>query len=72
MNRVKRLICQNRIVDFILILTTERRLLKKHLVNEDAERPPINRPAVLLIQENLSSVSYLKPKLLEFHLPRVP
>lgn len=58
-NGVKRLICKNGIVDFILVLTTEGRLLQKHLVDEDTERPPINRAAILLIKQNLKSVSKL-------------
>jgi len=31
-DRIKRLIRKNRIVDFVLVLTTEWRLLEKHLV----------------------------------------
>lgn len=55
MNRVKGLIGQNGIVDFVLILTTEWRLLKKHLVDEDTERPPIDGPSVLLVQKDLET-----------------
>lgn len=57
MDRVQRFVCKNGVVDFIFVLTAEWRLLEKHLVDEDAERPPIHCPAVLLIQKNLGKVS---------------
>lgn len=52
-NWVQRLISENGVVDFIFVFTTEGRLLKEHLVDEDTERPPVNSAAVFLIQENL-------------------
>ncbi len=46
---VQRLIRENGVVDLILVFTAEWRLLQKHLVNQDAKGPPVNRPAVLLV-----------------------
>lgn len=57
MNRVKRLIGENGIVYFILIFSTERRLLEKHLVDQDTKCPPIDSTTVLLIEKNLKNVS---------------
>lgn len=56
MNGVKWLIRKNGVVDFIFIFTTERRLLKQHLVDEHTKRPPIDRSAIFLIQKNLRSI----------------
>jgi hypothetical protein len=56
-NGVERLIGENGIVNFILIFTTERRLLQEHLVDENTERPPINSPSILLVQQNLKNIS---------------
>ena len=50
---IQRLIRENGIVDFVFIFTAERRLLEKHLVDEDTKGPPIDGPAISLIQENL-------------------
>ena len=57
MDGVQRLISKNGIVDFVLILSTEGRLLKKHLVNQHTKCPPIYGTTVLLVQKNLLIVS---------------
>jgi hypothetical protein len=51
---IERLIRKDSVVDFILVFTTEGRLLQEHLVDEDAERPPVNRATILLIEQNLN------------------
>lgn len=51
---VERLIGKDSIVNFILIFTTERRLLQKHLVDKDTEGPPVNCATILLIKQNLN------------------
>lgn len=52
-NRIQGLICENGIVDLVFVFTSEWRLLQKHLVDQDAKRPPIYRAAVLLVEQNL-------------------
>ena len=52
-NRIKRLILQNSIENFIFIVAPERRLPKQHLVHQHTERPPVNRAAVTLFQNDL-------------------
>lgn len=54
-NGVERLVCQNGIIDLILILTSERRLLEKHLVYQNTKCPPIDRSTILFVQQDLSS-----------------
>jgi hypothetical protein len=51
---IERLIRKDSVVDFILVFTTEGRLLQEHLVDEDTERPPVNRATILLIEQNLN------------------
>lgn len=41
-DRIERLVGENGVINFVLVLSSERGLLKKHLVNEDTERPPID------------------------------
>jgi hypothetical protein len=48
-NGVKRLIGENGVVYFVFVFTAEGRLLKKHLVDEDTECPPVDSAAVLLV-----------------------
>ena len=54
---IQRLVCQNGIIDFVLILAPEWGLLQKHLVDEDTECPPVYGTPVLFVQENLLQVS---------------
>lgn len=52
-DRVQRLISKDSVVDFVLILASEGGLLKKHLVDQDTKRPPIDGASVLLVKQNL-------------------
>ena len=54
MDGVEGLVCQNGIVDFVFVLASEWRLLKKHLVDKDTKGPPIDSTAVFLVEKNLS------------------
>lgn len=54
-DRVQGFVSKDSIIDFILVFTTEGRLLKEHLVDEHTERPPVNSAAVSLVQENLNA-----------------
>lgn len=76
-DRVERLVRQNGVVDFVFILTSEGRLLQQHLVNQDTKRPPVDRTAILLIQQNLLWVSQviscrLNLEIKKIHIPQVP
>lgn len=53
MDGVQGLIGQNCIVDFIFILTTERRLLKQHLVYQNTKRPPVHSSTISFVHQNL-------------------
>lgn len=55
MDGVERLVGKNGVVDFVFVLTAERRLLKEHLVNKNTKCPPVNCASVLLVQENLEN-----------------
>lgn len=57
MDRVKRFISKDGVVDFIFIIAAEGRLLKKHLVDQNTKSPPIDGPTIFLIQEDLDGVS---------------
>jgi hypothetical protein len=73
MNGIKWFIRENGIVNFILIFSTERRLLEKHLVDQDTKCPPINSTAVLLVEKNLKKVSTKKKEGLDtIDIPREP
>jgi len=52
---VQRLVGEDGVVDLVLVLAAEGRLLQEHLVDEHAEGPPVYRAAVLLVEEDLSS-----------------
>lgn len=54
---IKRLISQDSIVDFIFVITAERGLLEKHLVDKHTESPPVDRPPILLVQKNLRGLA---------------
>lgn len=71
---IQRLVGENGVIDFVLILTTEGGLLKKHLVDKDTECPPIDSTSVLLIQENLIQTVRHNPRRSTDKniLPRVP
>lgn len=71
MNGVERFIGQNGIVDFVLVLTTEGRLLEKHLIDQDAKGPPVHCPTILLVQENLKESARVNPQI-ESHIPQEP
>ena len=53
MNRIQRLILEDRIENLILVVSSERRLTKQHLVNQHSKRPPIYRSSVALFQNDL-------------------
>lgn len=57
MNRVERLVCQDGVVNFVFVFTSEWRLLKEHLVDKNPKGPPVHSASVFLIQQNLSNVS---------------
>lgn len=48
-NGVEWFVGENSIVDFVFVLSTERRLLEQHLIDQNTKRPPINGAAVLLV-----------------------
>lgn len=48
-DRIQRLIGENSVVNLVFVFTSERRLLQKHLINQDAKCPPVNRTAVLFV-----------------------
>lgn len=52
-NWVERLVGKNGVVDFVFVFTAERRLLEKHLVDEDTKGPPIDSSAVFFVEQNL-------------------
>ena len=54
-NGVEGLVGENGVVDFVLVLATEGRLLQQHLVDEDTERPPVDGTAITLLQQNLAN-----------------
>lgn len=56
-NRVERLVRQNSVINFVLVFTSEWRLLQEHLVDKNTKGPPIDSAAVFLIQKNLLKVS---------------
>lgn len=58
-DRVKGFVGKNSIVNFVLVFSTERRLLEKHLVDQDTKCPPINSTTVLLVKQDLHVVSII-------------
>ena len=46
-SRIERRVVQYGLVEFVLVVALERRLTNEHLVQEDAERPPVHRAVVL-------------------------
>ena len=56
MNGVKGFVGKNSIVNLVLVLATERRLLEEHLVDQNTKCPPVDGSSVLLIQQNLFSI----------------
>lgn len=56
-DRVQRFISKDGIVDFVLILASEWRLLQKHLINQHTKCPPVYSPSVFLVKQNLASQS---------------
>lgn len=49
MDWVQGLVGKDSVVDFVLVLATEGRLLKQHLVDEDTKCPPIDCSTILLV-----------------------
>lgn len=49
-NGVERFVGKDGVVDVFLIFAAERRLLKKHLVYEDSEGPPIDGATVFFVE----------------------
>lgn len=52
-HRVERLIFQDCIEDFILVISPERRLTEQHLVRQDTKRPPVDSTSVPLLEQDL-------------------
>ena len=65
-DRVQRLVLEDRIKDLVLVIPAEGRLAQQHLVDEHAKRPPVDRTAVALLEDNLSrsNPSVLKAQIL--------
>ncbi len=53
-DRVERLVREDGVVDLVLVLAAERRLLQQHLVDEHAKGPPVDGPAVALVEQDLA------------------
>lgn len=49
-DRVKGLVAENGIINFILVFAPEWRLLQEHLINQDAESPPIHGSPIFLVE----------------------
>lgn len=54
-DRIQRFVLQDRIEDFIFVLSSEWRLTQQHLVREDTKRPPVDSSAVSLFEQDLLS-----------------
>ena len=54
-DRVERFVGQDGVVDFVFVFASEGGLLQEHLVDQDAERPPVDCTAVFLIKQNLAA-----------------
>lgn len=52
-DRVQRLVFQDGVEDFILVVTAEGRLTQEHLVDEDTKGPPVDCPSVSLLEQDL-------------------
>jgi len=52
-HRVKRFILENGIKDFVLVISTERRLSEQHLIGQDSESPPVDGSGVTLFEQDL-------------------
>jgi hypothetical protein len=52
-DRVQRLVLEDRIEDLVLVVAAERRLAEEHLVDENAKRPPVDGAPVALLEEDL-------------------
>jgi hypothetical protein len=52
-DRVERLIFEDRVEDFVFVVTAERRLAEQHLVDEDTEGPPVDCSTVSLFEDDL-------------------
>lgn len=52
-NWIERFVGENSVVDLVLIFSTERRLLKEHLIYQNTEGPPIYGTSILLVQQDL-------------------
>lgn len=50
---VEGLVGEDGVVDFVFVFAAERRLLQQHLVDQNAEGPPVDGTAVLFVEENL-------------------
>ena len=55
-DRVERLVLQDGVENFVLVVTAERRLPEEHLVHEDAERPPVDCATVPLLEQDLGRI----------------
>lgn len=59
MDRVERLVLKDRVKDLILVVSPERRLAQEHLVDEYPKRPPVDGPAVALLEDDLPGSALL-------------
>lgn len=52
-NGVERFVGEDGVVDFVFVFAAEGGLLEEHLVDEDAEGPPVYCAAIFLVEEDL-------------------
>jgi hypothetical protein len=50
MDGVKGLVGENSIVNFVLVLSAEGRLLQEHLVNQYTVGPPVDSATIFLVE----------------------
>lgn len=55
-DRVQGLVGENGVVDLVLVFAAEGRLLEEHLVDQDAEGPPVDCAAVFLVEQDLETL----------------
>ena len=56
MDGIEGFVGEDGVVDFVFVFAPEGRLLQEHLVDEDAEGPPVDGAAVFLVEEDLWGV----------------
>jgi hypothetical protein len=55
--RIQRFVREDGVVDFVLVLASERRLLQEHLIDEYTKGPPVYSTTVFLVKKDLHLVS---------------